>query len=186
MSLPVVEPYDMSAASRLPRAAVAWCARPERAVLLIHDLRNELVDAFDPGRSPMVELVHNLGKLRDTCRELGVPVVYSACPDIGAVDALAPKAADTRLDGHFYPALRDLLDRHGRDQLIVTGVRAHAACLMAAAGSHLAGVQVFAVADAVVDVSLDHHRAAVRGAADCGAMITATGQAIGQLLGVLS
>ncbi|MFC7614767.1 isochorismatase family protein [Actinokineospora soli] len=83
-------------------------------------------------------------------------------------------------------ALRDILDASGRDQLVLVGVRAHAACLMSAGGPHLAGAQVFAVADAIADLSLDEHRNAVRSAAEYGAMTTTTSRVIGELLGVLA
>ncbi|GLZ38796.1 isochorismatase family protein [Actinokineospora sp. NBRC 105648] len=158
--------YAMSAAARLPRAAVDRPVSAERALLLVHDMHDPHRVAEPVEHSPVAELAHNVGKLCDTCRDLRVPVLHST----GGLD---------------FGALRELLDRDGRDQLLVTGYRAHAACLMAAAGPLLAGVSVYCVADAVADVSLDDHQAAVRAAADHGATPTTTGRVIGQLLGVL-
>nr|MDQ3579298.1 isochorismatase family protein [Actinomycetota bacterium] len=117
-------------------------------------------------------------------------VFYSARSAYGTTIAqVAPMAGDTILidesDRH-YATLREALDSYGRDQLVVTGVRAHVACLMAAAGSYLAGIELFSVADATADLSLDDHRQAVQGAAEYGAMVTTTSQVIGQLLGVLA
>lgn len=189
MAVPLVEPYDMASAAELPRNTVAWQCAAERAVLVIHDMQDRVVASFDGTRSPAVELLHNIGKLRDTCRDLGVPIVYTVRSPAAGVPALPPWPSDLLVDaeaGEPYPALREVLDTHGRDQLVLTGVRAHAGCLMAAAGPFLAGVQVFAVADAVADLSLGEHREAVRSAAEFGAMTTTAGQVIGELLGVLT
>ncbi|SDD07589.1 isochorismatase family protein [Actinokineospora iranica] len=186
MSRPVVDPYDMSDAARLPRAAVEWVAAAGRAVLLVHDMGDDKVCAFDAGSSPMVELAHNVGKLRDTCRDLRVPVAESVREGVSVFTTVTGLGPDKTLTGDHYARLRDLLDEAGRDQLIVTGIRAHAACLMAAAGTHLAGIEVFCVADAIADLSLDEHRRAVLSAAEYGAMPTTAGRVIGQLLGVLA
>ena len=170
----------MSAAAVLPERASAWSCRSDRALLLVHDVPAEL----DTDCAPLSVLAHNLGQLRATCHELGVPVARSTTRFDGGPGPGEHWLADLSAD-HF-GGLRALLDSFGRDQLVLTGIRAHAACLMAAAGPALAGVQVFCVADAIVDRSLDEHRHAVRAAADHGATPVTTGQVIGQLLGVLS
>ncbi|OLR92065.1 isochorismatase family protein [Actinokineospora bangkokensis] len=179
MTSPVADPYEMAAAAVLPERVATWTCRAHRAVLLVHDLPAE----YDRGRAPLADLAHNLGQLRDTCHELGVPVARSAARFDGVPGPGEHWLADLSRD-HFH-GLRALLDSFGRDQLLLTGVRAHAACLMSAAGPALAGVQVFCVADAMVDRSLDDHRQAVRAASDHGATPVTTGQVIGQLLGVL-
>lgn len=189
MPVPLVEPYDMSLAARLPRNTVSWRVRADRAVLIIHDMQDRVVASFDGSRSPAVELVHNVGKLRDTCRDLRAPVVHTVRGHQAGRPTVEPMADDLVVDAEAcepYSALRDVLDAHGRDQLVLVGVRAHAACLMAAGGTHLAGAQVFTVADAIADLSLDEHRQAVRSAAEYGAMTTTTSRVIGELLGVLA
>ncbi|WP_156758708.1 isochorismatase family protein [Actinokineospora pegani] len=179
MTRPVADPYDMSAAAVLPERASAWTASAQRALLLMHDVPLDLERDVEP----MTTLAHNLDQLRATCHELGVPVARSAVRFDGGPGPGEHWLAD--LAGDHFTRLRDVLDSFGRDQLLVTGIRAHAACLMSAAGPALAGVQVFCVADAVVDRCLDDHRKAVRAAADHGATPVTTGQVIGQLLGVL-
>ncbi|GGS55575.1 MULTISPECIES: isochorismatase family protein [Actinokineospora] len=189
MAVPLVEPYDMSAAAKLPRNTVAWRVDAQRAVLVVHDMQDRIVASFDGSRSPAIELVHNVGKLRDTCRDVAVPIVYTLRGRQAGEPVYVPRPCDLVVDagaGEPYAALRDVLDAGGRDQLVLVGVRAHAACLMAAGGSYLAGTQVFAVADAIADLSLDEHRQAVRSAAEYGAMTTTTGRVIGELLGVLA
>jgi bifunctional isochorismate lyase/aryl carrier protein len=189
MAVPLVEPYDMAAAAKLPRNTVAWQVSADRAVLVIHDMQDRIVGSFDGSRSPAVELVHNVGKLRDTCRDLGVPIVFTVRGAAAGRPTVEPGQVDLVVDaevGEPYAALRDVLDAHGRDQLILVGVRAHAACLMAAGGPYLAGAQVFAVADAIADLSLDEHRQAISSAAEYGAMTSTAGRVIGELLGVLA
>lgn len=189
MAVPLVEPYDMSLAAELPRNTVAWQVSAERAVLVIHDMQDRIVGSFDGTRSPAVELVHNVGKLRDTCRDVGAPIVHTVRGRAAGRPTVQPLPCDLVIDaeaGEPYTALRDVLDANGRDQLILVGVRAHAACLMSAGGPHLAGAQVFTVADAIADLSLDEHRQAVKSAAEYGAMTTTTSRAIGELLGVLT
>lgn len=188
MTQPVIASYPLPTGARLPANRVDWRCDPDRAALLIHDLQRCFVSAFDRHTSPMVELLHNLGKLRDTCRELGVPVIYSlkhGHPDGGVIDALYPAEHDTRLvDTQFpYAILRARLAAHGRDQLIVTGIRAHAGCLLAGAGPLLRDVQTFAVADAMADLSQDDHDAALDDAVHAGAMATTTSTVIGSLIG---
>jgi len=179
MTQPVADPYDMSAAAVLPERASSWSCRSDRALLLVHDLPAEI----DTECAPLRDLAFNLDQLRETCHELGVPVARSSVRFEGGPGPGEHWLANLSAD-HF-GGLRALLDSFGRDQLLLTGVRAHAACLMSAAGPALAGVQVFCVADAIVDRSLDEHRHSVRAAADHGATPITTGQVIGQLLGVL-
>ncbi|MGW5054150.1 isochorismatase family protein [Actinokineospora sp. NPDC004072] len=189
MAVPVVEPYDMSAAAKLPRNTVDWRVDARRAVLVIHDMQDRIVASFDGSRSPAVELVHNVGKLRDTCRDAAVPIAYTLRGRQAGQLVYPPRPDELLVDaglGEPGAALRAVLDAAGRDQLVLVGVRAHAACLLAAGGPSLVGAQVFAVADAIADLGLDEHRRAVRAAAESGAMTTTTSRVIGELLGVLS
>ncbi|MBR7677665.1 isochorismatase family protein, partial [Streptomyces daliensis] len=137
------------------------------------------------------------------CRELGVPVVYSAqvggqtpeerglqqdfwgpgLPDderSAQIPApVAPRQRDTVLTKWKYSAFArtDLAERMaeaGRDQLIVVGVYAHIGVLLTAADAWMRDIQAFLVADAVADFSEeDHHMALRYAAAKCAVVTTA-------------
>ncbi|MFF3438517.1 isochorismatase family protein [Streptosporangium sp. NPDC002721] len=203
MALPAITPYPMPREDEMPANRVSWTPDARRAVLLVHDMQNHFVNAFAPGTSPIVELVSAIAELRETAREAGVPVVYSAQPGgqtsaqrglledfwgagVGAepsaqeiIAPLAPGPDDIRLTKWRYSAfhrtpLRDLLAEHGRDQLIVTGIYAHIGCLMTACDAFMGDVEVFFVADGVADFSAEHHRMAQTYAAErCAAVLPA-------------
>jgi bifunctional isochorismate lyase/aryl carrier protein len=201
-----VTPYRMPTAAQLPSPARYGRCHAERSVLVIHDMQHGFLRAFAGDLSPAVELVHNIGKLRDTCRELGVPIVYSAPfgagpgrwrglddtgdPSAGLIiEAVAPRPRDIRVsrwreDAFRQAMLRDLLDRHGRDQVIVTGLHARAGCLRTAMDARTHELEAFFVADAVADISRRHHDGALLSAAE-HAVPTTAGTVIGELLGVL-
>lgn len=57
-----------------------WKPDPKRAVLLIHDMQEYFLDAYSDKESPKVELISNIKVIREKCKELGIPVVYTAQP----------------------------------------------------------------------------------------------------------
>lgn len=202
MALPSILSYPMPAESDLPANKAAWTPDPKRAVLLIHDMQQYFVDAFNVDESPVPELLANIRKLRTQCAALGIPVVYSAQPGGQSperrgllhdfwgpgmndgpyqkkiVEALAPGEQDIVVTKWRYSAfqkteLLDILRQQGRDQLIVCGIYAHIGCLMTACEAFMQDVQPFFVADAVADFSADKHRIALAYAAErCAVTIT--------------
>ncbi|PPK62591.1 isochorismatase family protein [Actinokineospora auranticolor] len=212
MGLPTIAPYPMPAESELPKNRVEWVPDPDRAVLLVHDMQNHFLRAFDTTASPVVDLVLNIAALREVCRMLGVPVVFSAQPggqrpderglqldmwgngigqdpaDAEIVAGLAPGGSDILMTKWRYNAfhrteLADVMAEHRRDQLIVTGIYAHIGCLMTTADAFMRDVQAFLVADAVADFSAEDHAMALRYAATrCGTTVTTT-RLIEQLTG---
>ncbi|GGP37931.1 isochorismatase family protein [Streptomyces abikoensis] len=203
MALPAITPYPMPTAADLPANKVAWTVDPRRAVLLVHDLQNYFLDAFETGASPVTELLANIARLKKECARLGVPVVYSAQPGgqspaerglqqdfwgpglpdderaKAIVDAVAPDAGDTVLTKWKYSAFvrTDLAERmaeQGRDQLIVVGVYAHIGVMMSACDAWMRDIQPFLVADAVADFSAGDHAMALRWAAAKCAVVTTT------------
>ncbi|MFC7614766.1 hypothetical protein ACFQV2_15790 [Actinokineospora soli] len=96
--MPLVEPYDMARAAELPRNSVAWQVDADRAVLVIHDMQDKVVDSFDATRSPALELVHNVGKLRDTCRDVGAPVVHTVRGRAAGRPTVRPLPCDLVVD----------------------------------------------------------------------------------------
>lgn len=207
MGIPAIAPYPMPTAADLPKNQVDWRPDPERAVLFFHDMQAYFLAPYDPGSALYGELLANTRALRDRAAALGMPVVYSAQPgdmdrgqrgllydfwgpgmsaherDTGIVDPLRPADGDTVLTKWRYSAfvrseLRDLIQKSGRDQLIVCGVYAHVGCLMTAVDAFSSDIQPFLVADALADFSADHHRSALDYAARCCAAIHTTEQTL--------
>ncbi len=195
MAMERLAPYRMPGDGDLPGAEVPWRPRPDRAVVLVHDMQRYFLRPFPAGRSPLTELVANTAKLLAAARRAGVPVMYTAQPggmtrhdrgllydfwgpgmsvdeaDRGIADEVAPEAGEVVLTKWRYSAfhrsdLEERLRRSGRDQLIVCGVYAHVGCLMTACDAFTRDIQPFLVADAMADFSLDHHVMALGYAAD--------------------
>ncbi|WP_026425976.1 isochorismatase family protein [Actinokineospora inagensis] len=196
MALPAIAPYPMP--TTLPANRVEWTPDPARAVLLVHDMQTHFLRAFT-GSQPVADLVGNIQRLRDLCRRLGIPVVFSAQPgaqspserglqldmwgggiaspaDAEITPALAPLAPDVLMTKWRYNAfhrtdLESLMT--ARDQLIITGVYAHIGCLMTAADAFTRDIQAFFVADAVADFTPEDHAMALRYAAGrCATTLT--------------
>lgn len=201
MAIPAISPYPMPQPSDVPASRVSWSPDARRAALLIHDMQNYFLAAFSAGESPLAELIAHIRLIRERCRELGIPVIYSAQPGgqtpeerglqldfwgagVGAgdrqriTDELEPADSELVLTKWRYSAfckteLADVLRRLGRDQLIVCGVYAHIGCLMTACDAFMRDMQPFLVADAVADFSPEYHRMALTYAAErCAVTLT--------------
>ncbi|MEB3053291.1 isochorismatase [Bacillus pseudomycoides] len=195
MAIPAISVYPMPLESDLPNNKVTWKPDTKRAVLLIHDMQEYFLDAYHAEESPRVELISNIQSIRKTCKEIGVPVVYTAQPGgqtleqrgllqdfWGAgipdgphkkkiVDELTPDEDDIFLTKWRYSAFKktnllEILREQGRDQLIICGVYAHIGCLLTACEAFMDGIQPFFVADAVADFSQEHHKQALQYASD--------------------
>ncbi|MFF0408957.1 isochorismatase family protein [Kitasatospora sp. NPDC004745] len=203
MGLPRIPSYPMPAAEELPANRVAWTVDPARAVLLVHDLQNHFLDAFDTAAPPVTELFGNVARLAKLAAVHGMPVVYSAQPGgqspaerglqqdfwgpgipddpraTAIAEAVAPAPGDTVLTKWKYSAfvrtdLERLLREQGRDQLVITGVYAHIGVQATACDAWMRDVQAFVVADAVADFGPQEHRAALAWVAGrCGLVTTA-------------
>jgi len=195
MAIPAISVYPMPLELDLPNNKVTWKPDPKRAVLLIHDMQEYFLDAYHVEESPRVELISNIQSIRKTCKEIGVPVVYTAQPGgqtpeqrgllqdfWGAgipdgphkkkiVDELTPDEDDIFLTKWRYSAFKktnllEILHEQGRDQLIICGVYAHIGCLLTACEAFMDGIQPFFVADAVADFSQEHHKQALQYASE--------------------
>ncbi|MEV7230849.1 isochorismatase family protein [Polymorphospora sp. NPDC051019] len=200
--IPTIAPYPVPTAAELPANRASWRVDPDRAVLLIHDMQRHFLRFYAPGAEPLSTVLTNVNRLRAYCALTGVPVVYSAQPpaqsldqrgllqdfwgagiadEAGAriVDDLAPAPGDTLLTKWRYSAfhrtdLAGLLDRHGRDQLVVCGVYGHIGVVATACDAFMRDVQPFVVADAVADFSRAEHETAMAYAAGRCAVVTTT------------
>ncbi|MFC7448314.1 isochorismatase family protein [Rhodococcus daqingensis] len=201
MALPKSVAYDIPASGPVNRAR--WEVDPAAAVLLIHDMQEYFIRAFDRDSDPVAAVISNITSLRRAAHSAGVPVVYSAQPgdqspgqralltdfwgaglsgepaDTAIVDALAPAPQDVTLTKWRYSAFAktDLLQqmrRWGRNQLIVTGVYAHIGCLATTMDAFMHDIQPFLAFDGVADFSeADHIAAMTYIAGRCGAVHSA-------------
>ncbi|GAA2514399.1 isochorismatase family protein [Winogradskya humida] len=198
--IPSTTAYPMP--DTLPPARVPWRLRPERAVLLLHDMQYYFLRPFSPTAAPGAALMRNCVSLRDRCAAHGIPVAYTAQPgdmndedrgllkdfwgvgmtagpaDREVAGELAPAPGDWTFTKWRYSAFHrsDLLDRMrraGRDQLIVAGVYASTGILATALDAFAHDIQVFLAADAVADFDEAHHRLALDLAAErCARVLT--------------
>lgn len=203
MALPAIAPYPMPSAEELPANRVEWTVDPARAVLLVHDLQNYFLSAYDRRSSPVPELLSHVAQLRKEAKRLRVPVLYTAQPGgqspeerglqqdfwgpglpddphaAAIADDIAPDQDDAVLTKWKYSGFvrTDLLERlreQGRDQIVITGVYAHIGVLMTACDAWTRDIQAFVVADAVADFSAGDHAMALRWAAGKCAVVTST------------
>lgn len=209
MALPVIAPYPMPSADELPANRVDWKVDPSRAALLVHDLQNYFLSAYDGKAAPIRQLLSNVRTLKETASRIGVPVVHTAqpggqtpeerglqqdfwgpgLPDDAEAAAIAPEIgpapAETVITKWKYSGFvrTDLLERlreEGRDQLVITGVYAHIGVLMTACDAWMQDIQAFVVADAVADFSPEDHAMALRWAAGRCAVVTMTEEVFGE------
>ncbi|EJN00008.1 isochorismatase family protein [Phyllobacterium sp. YR531] len=186
MGLPKIPSYELPLASEIPVARAKWAFEPDRAALLIHDMQNYFINAFEPDVSPIAPVIKNIARLRDACRAAGIPVYYTAqngnqdrrdrglqadlwgpgmtdAPEHQHVtEALKPAHGDTVLVKHRYSAfqlsnLEHLMRVRGRNQIIICGIYAHIGCLLTAAEAFQRDIYPFMVADAVADFSRENH-----------------------------
>ncbi|QQK77678.1 isochorismatase family protein [Salicibibacter cibarius] len=189
MPIPKIESYSMPNQSDIPTSKLNWSVHPGRAALLIHDMQEYFLNAYDQQADPYTTLVDNITELKQVCTTLGIPIIYSAQPrnqkkeergllqdfwgdgipnDPKAekiIEALSPDDMDIRITKWRYSAFQKTslfedLKKQGRDQLIITGVYAHIGCMLTAAEAFMKDFQTFFIADALADFSLeDHHMA---------------------------
>lgn len=196
--LPQISPYALPEEHELPKARGSWIVGRDRAALLIHDMQNYFLRAYQADASPIAPVIANIARLAAHCRSAGIPVFYTAqngdqdrrdrglqadiwgsgmtgAPEHQAIVApLAPEAADFVLVKHRYSAfqrsnLETLMRARGRDQLIICGVYGHIGCMLTAAEAFQRDIEAFFVADAIADFSRERHDMAVSYVAErCG------------------
>ncbi|QYM94197.1 isochorismatase family protein [Dickeya zeae] len=202
MAIPKLNAYPLPSAEHLPVNKVNWPVDASRAALLIHDMQNYFLN-FWGENSPLTEqLIANVARLRQVCRQQGIPVFYTAQPNQQSdadrallndmwgpglnrhpeqqriAAALTPEDSDTVLVKWRYSAfhrsdLEQRLKSSGRDQLIICGVYAHIGCLTTATDAFMRDIKPFMVADALADFTQEEHLMALRYTAGrCGRVLT--------------
>lgn len=202
MAIAPIAPYDLPPRGSWPSCRAPWLFDPARAALLVHDMQAYFLAPYCSDASPLRPLLHNVSALRRACAAAAVPVVFSAQPGeqsrvergllwdlwgpgMGAQPGLSglslaiePAPNELTLYKRRYSAFHDtdlvgLLRERGRDQLLICGVYAHIGCLATATDGFMLGVQPFAIADALADLSLEDHSVALRQVArTCGVVTT--------------
>jgi len=202
MGLPVIANYELPIQAELPTPRGPWQLQTNRVALLVHDMQQYFLRPYAADAAPIKPAIGNIARLLVRCRELGIPVFYTAqrgdqqrCdrglqadlwgPGMRAIGEheaivaeLAPQAGEHVLVKHRYSAfqrsnLETMMRSRGRDQLVVTGVYAHIGCTATAAEAFQRDIEPFMVADAVADFSRDDHMSALRWIArTCGVPVT--------------
>ncbi|MFE3443601.1 isochorismatase family protein [Nocardia sp. NPDC059180] len=201
MPIPPIAPYDLPTLAEVAPNEVAWTVDPERSALLIHDMQQYFLSAYDVDQEPARTLLSNIVRLRDRCHELDIPVIYtmqpgsqhpsrrgiladfwgtgmSQGPDTEVVAELRPDTRDIQVTKWRYSAfqrtdLRELLGYYNRDQLMITGVYTHMGCMLSAAEAFMSDVRPFLALDATADFSREEHLMALNYTARrCGAVLT--------------
>lgn len=200
MSIPRIQSYQIP--KKLPHNQVDWQIKPEKSVLLVHDMQQYFLDFYDVNQEPIIELVKNTKRLIDFARHHNMPIIYTAQPGNqtpahrqlltdfwgkGLVDdphitqifpEVAPQKGDIVLEKWRYSAfkfsdLAEIMEQRGRNQIIICGVYAHIGCLASALEAFMLNIQPFLIADAVADFSLDEHEMALKYVASrCGKVIS--------------
>lgn len=187
MPIPSIPPYDIPQAPS--GAAVGWTPDPDRSALLVHDMQNYFIDAYEPNQDPIRSAIANIRALVDAADDAGVPVFYSVQPprqqsarrgllsefwgsgmqterDAEVIAPLSPRAHHHVVTKWRYSAFQrtDLgqsLAFAKRDQLLICGVYGHMGCQVTAADAFMDDIQAFLVRDAIADFSADDHARAI-------------------------
>lgn len=195
MTLPSIPLYTLPRPCDVDPPRVTWSPDPERGALLVHDMQRHFVAPYAAGWLE-AEVVPNILRLRACCRELGIPVFYSAQPaqqtpeqrgrltemwgqglcgnEVGAelLPSLRPGPDEVVLTKWRYSAFartdfEALLRRHGRSELYVCGIYAHIGCLATTLDAFMRDFRTFLVTDATADFTRAHHESALRQVARC-------------------
>lgn len=192
-----------SLADVIPKAdegRVDWVPRRGRTAILVHDMQEHFVSAYERGAAPIGPVMDSIANLLSWAREWGLPIYYTAQPanqtpedralltdfwgtGLGTSGApiipeLAPHAGDRVLTKWRYSAFArsdfaEALRAEGCDQLVICGVYAHIGCLTTAVDAFMRDIQPFVLSDAVADFGPDEHRMALRYVASrCGRVMT--------------
>ncbi|MFT0137350.1 isochorismatase family protein [Alcanivoracaceae bacterium MT1] len=192
MAIPKLSDYSLPTVGEFPDNRTTWQVNTSRAVLLIQNMQEHFIGIYGNDSPMARHLVENIVRLRDWCRDHDIPVVYTAQssdqPTTGhallndfwepglaeanpnqqaIVAALAPAEDDIVLTKWRYSAfqrseLGTLMQRWGRNQLLITGGYAHSGCLATALEAFMNDIQAFMVGDAVVDFSAEEHHLALK------------------------
>lgn len=189
---------------------VDWTLDSARSVLLVHDMQQYFINAFDRSDSSaqINTAISSIASLIKTAHEQDIPVVFSAQPprqtaekralltdfwgtglqsdDAAAVieELQAPESeilTKWRYSAFAHTDLREQMKVWGRDQLMITGVYAHIGCMTTALDAFMHDTQPFFIHDALADFTLEQHQMACEYVASRCGVVCSTAQALDQL-----
>lgn len=191
--------YQLPAA-RLGGPADRWTFEARTTALLVHDMQEYFVGAFDA--TLRETLVANVARATEWARANGIPVVYSAQPgsmstaerglladfwgagmdrtesEVSIVAEVKPAAEDLVVTKWRYSAfvgngLGWALRRRGIRQLAIVGVYASVGIMATALDAFNNDIQPFVISDCVADFDAAGHSAAMEYVARyCGRVLT--------------
>lgn len=197
-------PYKLPKNQCLQFNRVEWQIESNRSAMLIHDMQKYyLKPLMTENEGPGRDLIKNIKRVKEACVASNVPVIYTVCQpcehveqrgllndfwgrgmtdtvnNVEIVDGIRPDKEDHIVVKHKYSAfymsnLMDILKALKRDQLIITGVYSHIGCLATALDALMRDIQVFYIADAVGDFSLDFHMSSITTVGNCCGQIYLT------------
>lgn len=186
MGIKKIKEYKLPVADEIPQNKISWKFDKNNAVLLIHDMQQYFLEAYDSQSLLYKSLLQNIKTIKTFCVENNIPVVYSAqpkgqtdeqrgllldfwgkgIPQNGVseeiIEQLQPDINDIIITKWRYSAfenteLHDVLKRLDKNQLIICGIYAHIGCLTTAVTAFMRGIKPFFVADAMADFSKEKH-----------------------------
>ena len=160
----------------------------EQAILVVIDVQERLVPAMP--KKVYRKLRKSIEMLIKAAGELGVPVVATEQYPRGlghTVAELESACKETVIEKVSFgccgePAFLDVLKKHGRSQVILSGMEAHVCVYQTVIGLLESGYLVHLVSDAICSRHKNDYLAGVDNARAAGAVITTTEMALFQLL----
>lgn len=199
MALPALAPYPLPPLPDIQ--AAPWELDCSRAALLIHDMQQYFINAYQLNQPPIAPVIHNIAALIKAADAQSIPVFFSAqppqqsAPRRGLLFDVWGQGMQTPEQAAIIPQLAPLAHHHvitkwrysafertdlfnallfsKRDQLMITGVYGHMGCQVTAADAFMKDIQPFFIGDAVADFSAAEHAGAMQWVAKrCGKVIS--------------
>lgn len=80
MTIQHIAAYALPTAGDLPDDRAPWSIAMDKTVLLIHDMQDYFIDFYGAGNATIEQCVETTRRLRERCKKLGVPIVYTSQP----------------------------------------------------------------------------------------------------------
>ncbi|MGV0397122.1 isochorismatase family protein [Corynebacterium suicordis] len=185
MAIPPIAPYSIPTQHNNAGASSSWVLHPERSALLVHDMQEYFLAAYDHSAEPMNEVIANISQLIKHADELDIPIYFSAQPprqqqarrgllsdvwgqgiqtdsEAQIIPELAPADHHHVITKWRYSAfertdLEQSLSFSRRDQLLITGVYGHMGCKVTAVDAFMKDIEPFLISDAIADFSKADH-----------------------------
>lgn len=198
---PHIPSYILPSSDTLALNKADWKIDKRKSALLVHDMQNFWVERFiDPSfvvspiaqvielcRRNNIPVIYSVGEQARNLAERGLSLdlwgpgiafsddVTPSDPEI--VEALAPQAQDyivekTKYSAFFKTDLEHILQRTGRNQLLITGIFAHHGCMATALDAFMRNIETFFVANALGDYSREEHMMAIEYVAETSGIIS--------------